>query len=157
MRRSSIAAALALAIVAGTGSSTILSVPASAQTATHRVAIQVNTNDPSTMTLALNNAQNIITHFKQKNETVDVQVVTYGPGLHMLREDTSPVKQRIATMALENPNLKFAACGNTHANMSRAESKKPEDIKIVSEAKMVPSGVITLMELQKQGYAYIRP
>lgn len=133
----------------------VLSVlPAAAQTATHKVAIQVNTNDAATMTLALNNAQNIISFYKQKNETVDVQIVTYGPGLHMLRDDTSPVKTRVATMSLENQNLKFAACANTQQNMAKAENK---DIKIVSEAKVVPSGVITLMELQKQGYAYIRP
>lgn len=72
----------------------------------------------------------------------------------MFRADTSPVKQRIATMSLENPNLHFAACQNTRDNMSKAEAK---DIPIIAEAKMVPSGVITLMELQAKGYAYIRP
>ncbi len=128
--------------------------PAVAQTATHKVAIQVNVNDPATMNLALNNAQNVLNHYKSKNETVDVQVVTYGPGLHMLRADTSTVKQRISTMSLENANLKFAACTNTQDNMAKAEGKKVE---LVSEAKSVPSGVITLMELQKSGYAYIRP
>jgi len=56
-------------------------------------------------------------------ETVAVEIVTYGPGLHMLRADTSPVKERIAPMALENPNLKFIACGNTQANQSKAEGK----------------------------------
>jgi hypothetical protein len=122
--------------------------------ATHKVAIQVNTNDPATMNLALNNVQNIIAHYKAKNETVDVEVVAYGPGLHMFRADTSPVKSRVATMSLENQNLKFSACGNTQQNMAKAEQK---DVALVSEAKVVPSGVITLMELQKKGYAYIRP
>jgi uncharacterized protein len=134
--------------------SPLLATAALAQGATHKVAIQVNTNDPALMNLALNNAQNIMSYYKQKNETVDVQVVTYGPGLHMLRDDTSPVKGRVATMSLENKNLSFAACANTQQNMAKAENK---EIKIVSEAKSVPSGVITLMELQKQGYAYIRP
>jgi uncharacterized protein len=122
--------------------------------AQHKVAIQVNTNDPATMNLALNNVQNIIAYYKAKNETVDVEVVAYGPGLHMFRADSSPVKQRVATMSLENQNLKFSACGNTQQNMAKAEQK---DVTLVSEAKVVPSGVITLMELQKKGYAYIRP
>ena len=128
--------------------------PASAQNATHKVAIQVNVNDPATVNLALNNAQNILSYYKAKNETVDVQVVTFGPGLHMLRADTSTVKQRISTMTLENPTLKFAACTNTQENMAKAEGKK---IELISEAKSVPSEVITLMELQKSGYAYLRP
>jgi intracellular sulfur oxidation DsrE/DsrF family protein len=72
----------------------------------------------------------------------------------MLRDDTSPVKQRIQQMALENPEMTFAACANTQANMKRQENK---DITLISEAKMTPSGVVRLAELQGQGYAYIRP
>jgi uncharacterized protein len=129
--------------------------PANAEaTATHRLAIQVNQNDKAVMDLALNNAKNVIDYYKQKGETVAVEIVTYGPGLHMLRADTSPVKERIAPMSLENPNLAFIACGNTQANQSKAEGKS---VTLISEAKVVPSGVVRLMELQKQGYAYIRP
>ena len=122
--------------------------------ADHKVAIQVNQNDKAVMELALNNAKNIVDFYKSRGETVTIEVVTYGPGLHMLRRDTSPVKERIATMSLENPNLTFAACGNTHANQSKAESKP---IVLIDEARITPSGVVRLMELQRQGYAYIRP
>ena len=125
-----------------------------APVATHKVAIQVNQNDKGVMDLALNNAKNVIDYYKAKSETVAVEIVTYGPGLHMLRADTSPVKDRIAPMALENSNLAFIACGNTQANQSKAEGKP---VTLLSEAKVMPSGVVRLMELQKQGYAYIRP
>jgi intracellular sulfur oxidation DsrE/DsrF family protein len=57
-------------------------------------------------------------------------------------------------MSLEMPNLTFAACGNTQANMTKAEGKP---VTLLSEAKITPSGVVRLMELQGQGYAYIRP
>jgi intracellular sulfur oxidation DsrE/DsrF family protein len=126
----------------------------SAPAATHKVAIQVNQNDKAVMDLALNNAKNVIDYYKAKGETVAVEIVTFGPGLHMLRADTSPVKERIAPMSLENPNLAFIACGNTQANQSKAEGKP---VSLIGEAKVVPSGVVRLMELQKQGYAYIRP
>jgi len=127
---------------------------ATAQEPVHRVAIQVNQNDKAVMDLALNNAKNVIDYYKAKGETVAIEIVTYGPGLHMLRADTSPVKQRIAPMALENSNLAFIACGNTQANQSKAEGKP---VTLLSEAKVMPSGVVRLIELQKQGYAYIRP
>lgn len=65
----------------------------------HRVAIQVDQNDPAVMNLALNNAANIIEYYKAKNEDVQVEVVTFGPGLHMLRTDSSPVKDRIKQIA----------------------------------------------------------
>jgi uncharacterized protein len=118
------------------------------------VAIQVNQNDKAVMDLALNNAKNVIDYYAAKGETVAVEIVTYGPGLHMLRSDTSPVKERISVLSLENSNLTFAACGNTQANQSKAENKP---VVLVGEAKVTPSGVVRLMELQKQGYAYIRP
>ena len=120
----------------------------------HKVASQVSQNDKAQMDLALNNAKNIADYYKARNETVLIEIVAYGPGLHMLRADTSPVKERIAPMALENSNLAFIACGNTQANQSKAEGKP---VKLLSEAKVMPSGVVRLMELQKQGYAYIRP
>ena len=125
-----------------------------ASTATNKVAIQVDQNDKAVMDLALNNAKNVLDYYKEKGETVAIEIVTYGPGLHMLRADTSPVKERIAPMSLENPNLAFIACGNTQANQSKAEGKP---VTLISEAKVMPSGVVRLMELQKQGYAYIRP
>jgi intracellular sulfur oxidation DsrE/DsrF family protein len=125
-----------------------------ASAATHKIAIQVNQNDKALMDLALNNAKNVIDYYKSTGEQVSVEIVTYGPGLHMLRADTSPVKDRIAVMSLENANVTFAACGNTQANQSKAENKP---VVLISEAKVTPSGVVRLMELQKQGYAYIRP
>lgn len=119
-----------------------------------RVAIQVSENDPRAMNLALNNVTNIAAHYKAQGKKVDIQVVTYGPGLHMLRADTSPVKSRIATMSLEIDGLRFAACANTRANMAKQEGA---EVALLSEAKIVPSGVVTLLELQQSGYAYIRP
>ncbi len=121
--------------------------------AKHKVGIQVNQNDKALMDLALNNAKNIIEHYKAKGETVAIEIVTYGPGLHMLRADTSPVKQRIAEMSMA-PEISFAACGNTRANMTKQEGN---EVLLVSEARLVPSGVVRLIQLQKQGYAYIRP
>jgi intracellular sulfur oxidation DsrE/DsrF family protein len=111
---------------------------------THRVAIQVDQNDPQVMNLALNNATNVIEYYRGKNEEVEVDIVAYGPGLHMLRSDTSPVQDRI----------KFSACNNTKQSMEKNEGKA---IPIVSEATIVPSGVVQLMELQEKGWSYVRP
>jgi uncharacterized protein len=121
--------------------------------ATHRVAIHVDDNDPKVMNLALNNAKNVLEYYEAKKETVAIEIVAYGPGLHMLRSDTSPVKQRIGEMSMA-PQISFAACGNTRANMAKQEAK---DVPLLSEARVVPSGVVRLMELQKRGYAYIHP
>lgn len=120
----------------------------------YKVALHVDDNDVAKMNLTLNNVQNIIADFKKSGRKIDIQVVTYGPGLHMFRDDTSPVKARIQELSLANPNVTFAACGNTQTNMSKAEKK---DITLIPEAKLVPSGVVHLVELQRQGFAYVKP
>jgi intracellular sulfur oxidation DsrE/DsrF family protein len=154
------AALAALALAGGAQAQTTVrkaeqsKVAKSAPAAMHKVAIQVDQNDKAVMDLALNNAKNILDYYKSKGETVAVEIVTFGPGLHMLRADTSPVKDRIAPMSLENSNVTFVACANTQANQSKAEGKP---VTLISEAKVVPSGVVRLIELQKLGWAYIRP
>ena len=127
-----------------------------ADTKPHRVAIQVDQNDPQVMNLALNNATNVIEYYRGRNEDVDVDIVTYGPGLHMLRSDTSPVQdrlKRLKEMAFPG-KIQFSACNNTRQAMEKTEGHA---ISIVSDATIVPSGVVRLIELQEQGWSYVRP
>lgn len=120
----------------------------------HRLILQVNTNEPAMMNLALNNATNVVQYYKDRGENVKIDVVTFGPGLHMLRDDTSPVKARIKAISESTPSISFEACGNTRENMSRAESK---EVPLISEAKVVKSGVVRVMELQEKGWTYVKP
>ena len=122
----------------------------------HRLLIQVNQNDPAVMNLALNNATNVIEYYRSKGEEVAVDVVTYGPGLHMLRADTSPVQDRIKQLkGVAFPStIQFSACNNTKEGM---EKKEGHPIELSSDAVLVPSGVIHLMEMQEKGWSYIRP
>jgi intracellular sulfur oxidation DsrE/DsrF family protein len=128
--------------------------PAATKKKEHHLILQVNTNDPAAMNLALNNATNVAQYYKDVGQKVKIEVVTFGPGLHMLREDTSPVKARIEEMALSTPEVSFKACGNTQEKMQKAESK---DIPIVRQAEVVKSGVVRVMELQEKGWTYVKP
>ena len=116
----------------------------------HRLVLQVNTNDQAMMNLALNNATNVEQHYKELGQKVEIEIVTFGPGLHMLRDDTSPVKDRIKAIAEKSPAISFKACGNTQENMNKAENKA---IPLVSQATLVKSGVVRVMELQEQGWS----
>jgi uncharacterized protein len=120
----------------------------------HRLILQVNTNDPAAMNLALNNAANVERYYKSIGEQVQIEIVAFGPGLNMLRDDTSPVKERIKSLAETSRSISFAACDNTRTNMSRVEQK---EIPLISQATVVSSGVVRVMELQEQGWSYVRP
>ena len=120
----------------------------------HRLILQVNTNDPAVMNLALNNATNVAQYYNDLFEKVTIEIVTFGPGLHMLRDGTSPVKERIKAIKQSRPEISFKACGNTRENMSKVENK---EIPIIPEATVVKSGVVRVMELQEQGWTYVKP
>ena len=128
--------------------------PATAAPKQHRLILQVNTNDAAAMNLTLNNAMNAAQYFEKAGEPIKIEVVAFGPGLNMLREDTSPVKARIETMALSTPEVSFKACGITRENMRKAEDK---DIPIVPQAEVVPSGVVRVMQLEEAGWSYVKP
>jgi uncharacterized protein len=51
----------------------------------HRLVLQVNSNEAAMMNLALNNAANVEQYFKDRGERVEIEVVAFGAGLHMLR------------------------------------------------------------------------
>ena len=106
------------------------------------------------MNLALNNAVNVTQYYKEIGENVKIEVVTFGPGLNMLRDDTSPVKARIETLAMSTPEISYKACGNTQENMHKAENK---DVPIIPQAEVVKSGVIHIIQLEEQGWTYVKP
>ena len=122
----------------------------------HHIVFQVSQNDKAKMTLALNNVENVMQAYQEKGETAEIEVVAYGPGLMMLRDDKSPVKDRLASLKkVAFPSkLTYSACNVT---MGKMEKKEGHPIKIVSEARVVSGGVVRLTELQEQGWTYIKP
>ena len=132
----------------------MLATSAFAEGVMHRVAVHVDQNDPQVMNMALNNVANLSSYYEAQGDTVMVEVVAYGPGLNMFIPGKSPVEDRISAMSLGMDNLTFVACGNTLAAM---EKKAGSKISLMDEAGVVPSGVVRLIELQENDYAYIKP
>jgi intracellular sulfur oxidation DsrE/DsrF family protein len=98
----------------------------------------------------------VVEYYRARKQEVDLDIVAYGPGLHMLRADTSPVQdrlKRLKEMAFPG-KLQFSACNNTKQGMEKTEGHA---ISMLPDASLVSSGVVHLMELQEQGWSYIRP
>jgi len=117
--------------------------------AQHKVVFQVSSNDPVTQKIALNNAVNVQKELGMDN--VDIEIVAYGPGLGLLTAK-SPEAQRVASLAMQG--IKLSACGNTIEKVTKKSGKAP---KLTEGVVVVTAGVTRLMELQEQGYSYIRP
>ena len=119
-----------------------------------RLAIQISDNDPATFTKALNVATNFAKGMSDAGEIYEIEIVTFNAGLHLLRTDTSPVMDRIKSISESVPDVTFSACGNTIAGMTKKEGAAPP---ITEYARVVPAGVVRLMELDEMGYYVIRP
>lgn len=120
----------------------------------HRVVFQINDNDPKRMNLVLNNAANVNRFYQDKGEEVEIEIVTYGPGLMMLHQAKSPVKDRILSFSQNYDNVGFRACGNTMAKMKKKTGK---DVPLLPQVSVVPAGVTHLIKRQEEGWSYIRP
>ena len=87
--------------------------------------------------------------------TVKIVVVAHGQGIDFLLEDaenTSGTKFAGAIGELASRGVEFRVCNNT------LEALKIPKEQVVLEAKIVPSGVAEVANLQyKEKYAYIRP
>lgn len=117
--------------------------------AKHKLVIQVSTDDVRTQNIALNNASNLQ---KALGDDIEIEIVAYGPGLSMLTPK-SPASKRVPDLA-RYENVTFSACGNT---MKKVAKKSGKDVTLVEGVRVVPAGVVRIMELQELGWTYVRP
>jgi intracellular sulfur oxidation DsrE/DsrF family protein len=118
------------------------------------IVMHVNFADPERLNLVLNNVENILNHYRERNNQAVIRVVCHGPGLHLLRDDTSPARERLLKMTDTPERLAFLACSNTVERMTKAEGKAPE---LIEAAILVPAGLPEIIELQRQGWIYLKP
>jgi intracellular sulfur oxidation DsrE/DsrF family protein len=110
------------------------------------VVMQINDDDATHWRQALGSVRNLLTDVGKDN--VQIEIVAYGPGIHMLRFD-SVVGPQLADLSRDGVWLR--ACGNTLA----ALKLRPGDLH--AGVEIVPSGVVEILKRQKEGWAYIKP
>ena len=120
----------------------------------HKLALQISDNDKGKMNTVLNVAANVSRYYSEQGDEIQIEIVAFNAGLHMLRADTSPVRERLESFSKSMPNVTFDACKNTMDAMARKEGKEPPMLPV---SHVVPAGVVRLMELDKQGWTIVRP
>lgn len=134
-----------------------LPVAAVAADKVHRLALQISDDTPEKMTAVLNVAANVSRHYSDLGEEIEIRIVAFNAGLYMLRTDKSPVLVRLKSVSESLHNVSFEACGNTRDSMARNEGRKPEEIPLLPNAKIVQAGVVSLIELSEKGWTIVRP
>lgn len=143
-RSPAIATLLALLLmVTAAQAQTLTAQPAAAKS---KVVMQMSDGDVGKWNLVLNNARNLQADLGAAN--VDIEIVSYGPGIGMLRAD-SVVGTRVAEALASGVSV--VACDNTMRGQKLTKSDMLGGIGYVS------AGVVEIMQKQQQGWAYIRP
>lgn len=120
----------------------------------HRVVFQVNADDPVPMKHAISNSINLVRYYRKLKEPVRVEIVAYGAGITMFRADTSPVRDILEYMHANYSEIAFTVCGNT---MAIIEKREGHPIPLIAGTRVVPFGIVRLVQLQERGWSYIRP
>jgi len=121
---------------------------------TQKLALQVSDNDVHKMNSALDIAANVSRHYSALGEEVEIRIVVFNQGVHMVRPDTTPVAQRMKSFAQSMPNVSFVACGNTLETMKRMEGK---EIPLLDGVSVVKTGIVELIDLHRKGFTVVKP
>ena len=118
----------------------------------HKIVYHLDEASVDKARFVLGNIQNHIEGVGGMKNIEAIELVVNGPALkNFLTKDMNPELKR-ALDELRGEGVTFGACGNTMKAFRITAEELP------AGAKLLPQGgVVRLMELQEQGYAYIRP
>jgi intracellular sulfur oxidation DsrE/DsrF family protein len=114
-----------------------------------RVVIQVSDADPRTWNQALNVVANMKANYAKRGTESEIQVVAFGLGIQMLKDD-AVVANRVRE-AVKNGGATMVACEN-----SMGRFKLTKDM-MVDNIAYSETGVIYIIEKQREGWSAIRP
>src|ERR1700686_2607839 len=117
--------------------------------AEHRIALQLSDNDPKKQSLVISVAYNLLKAYDP--DKVAIEVVTFGPGIDLLRPANA---NRKLVESLIAQGVPFDGCPNPVEPVERETGKGPG---IIPAASPVQVGVGQILSLTENGYTLVRP
>jgi uncharacterized protein len=117
--------------------------------AEHRIVLQLSDNDPRKQGLVISVANNLLKFYDP--DKVAIEVVTFGPGIDLLRPDNT---NRKLVESLVAQGVRFDVCLNTVDTIERDTGKRPEFIPVATPVQV---GVGQILSLTENGYTLVRP
>lgn len=119
----------------------------------HRLALDVDRNDPAVMNLTLGNAPMQPLTMRDGARSSRSRLLRMDGSEHAARGHFA--REGSACVDAKQPATgSFSACNNTKKAMEKAEGK---EIALEPGARIVPAGIVRLVKLQEEGWSYIKP
>ncbi len=118
----------------------------------HKIVYQLDDAGVDKAKFVLGNIRNHVAGVGGWQNVESVELVVFGPALKSFVQGSVDPALAQALEALQGQGMTFGACGNTMKNFSITAEQLP------SKSLILPQGgVVRIMELQEQGYIYLRP
>ena len=117
--------------------------------AEHRIVLQLSDNDPRKQGLVISVANNLMKFYDP--DKVAVEIVTFGPGIDLLRPE-NPNRKAVESLVAQGARVDI--CLNTVDTVEREAGKRPE---FIAAATPVQVGVAQILLLTENGYTLVRP
>ena len=117
--------------------------------AEHKIVLQLSDSDAKKQGLVISVANNLMKFYDP--DKVAIEVVTFGPGIDLLRPD-NPNRKAIESIVAQG--VRVDICLNTVDTIERETGKRPE---FLSVATPVQVGVAQILFLTENGYTLVRP
>jgi len=119
--------------------------------AERHLVLQLSDADAAHQKAVLNISNNLIKHYGGP-DFIDIQVVVFGPGVHLLARADNPHAARIRSL-MDN-GVRFQICQNTLDSM---ETQTGRAFEYLQGASLVRSGVAHILDEVDRGYVLVRP
>ncbi|NLX17663.1 MAG: hypothetical protein GXY53_00060 [Desulfobulbus sp.] len=114
----------------------------------YRAVFHLDLDDIKPFTIALANISNLLRAIPEKH--YDLILLCNGPAVTLLQSDAcGPYREEI--WQLQQARVSFKVCRNA-LNRFNVD---PDDL--IDGCEIIPAGIVALIELQQDGYAYIKP
>jgi len=117
--------------------------------AEHRIVLQLSDNDPRKQGLVISVANNLMKFYDP--DKVAVEIVTFGPGIDLLRPE-NPNRKAVESLVAQGARVDL--CLNTVDTIEREAGKRPE---FIAAATPVQVGVAQILFLTENGYTLVMP
>ncbi len=114
----------------------------------YKAIFHVDQYEEPVMNLALNNVINLLAAIPGQEH--DLVLIFNGPGAQLVAGDNAaPFLERIQELVAQG--VRFQVCKNA---MARFEINEDQ---VVEKCEIIPAGIVALIDLQNDGFSYIKP
>ncbi len=118
-----------------------------------RAVFHITSVEPARVRATLDAIEEMISAYARARRPLRLELVANAEGLHLLRADTSPARERIAQIQRDFGNIRFLACGKT---IQRIELETGRVVPLLPDVETAPSALDQILLRLRGGWSYVR-